>query len=96
MGINEYNHLLSHKQAVLAIAFTQEGESLETFLSASKDRTIKRWNREGQLLRTLIHNDTLQAVGFSPDSEMFAVGELSAELLLGKRDKFCLSHLKMK
>ncbi len=74
-NINKYNHLSGHKQAILAISFAQEGEPLETFISASKDQTIKRWNRQGQLLRTLIHNETLQAVAFSPDSELFAVGD---------------------
>ncbi|MGB3535453.1 MAG: AAA-like domain-containing protein [Microcoleaceae cyanobacterium] len=82
-NIHLSNYFSGHNQRILGMAFSREGEALETFISASADQTIKQWNREGQLLRTLVNNNSLQAIGFSPidislpsnSGNRFAVGD---------------------
>jgi WD40 repeat protein len=74
-NIHESNHLSGHYQGIIGITFSHEGEALETFISASEDRTIKLWNRQRELLRTLINHENLQAVGFSPEGDRLAIGD---------------------
>jgi WD40 repeat protein len=74
-NIYESNHLSGHYKGIIGMNFSHQGKALETFISASKDQTIKLWNRQGYLLRTLVHHETLQAVGFSPEGNRFAVGD---------------------
>ena len=76
-NIYQYNRLSGHNQSVIDLTFSQEGEALETFISASEDGTVKQWNRQGQLLRSLVYIETLQAVAFSSQGEQFAVGDRS-------------------
>ncbi len=74
---DQYNALSGHHQGIIALAFSGQEEALKTLISASSDQTLKLWNQQGQLLRTLVQNDTLQTVGFSPDGQYFAVGDQS-------------------
>jgi WD40 repeat protein len=63
--IQEKNCFTQHYQGVLSVAFSPDGHYL---VSASEDKTINLWQRDGQLLATLTgHTDTVSQVMFHPD-----------------------------
>ncbi|WP_139240712.1 hypothetical protein, partial [Geitlerinema sp. PCC 9228] len=51
------------------VAFSPDGN---TIASASDDDTVKLWNRQGELLQTLGHEDTVTHVAFSRDGNTIA------------------------
>jgi WD40 repeat protein len=79
-GIREYNRLEGHSGEVAGVSFSPDGQ---TIASASWDGTVKIWNREGTLLKTLTggsrglvilagYTGGGQSVSFSPDGQMIA------------------------
>ncbi|MBE9091090.1 hypothetical protein IQ232_15300 [Microcystis aeruginosa LEGE 11464] len=90
---------VSHCDEVLAVSFSPNGEMIAT---ASKDQTVKLWNRDGKLLTTLIDNsltekdcetfkqvshcDEVWDVSFSPNGEMIATASRDKTVKLWQRD----------
>ncbi|MGB3404646.1 MAG: AAA-like domain-containing protein [Microcoleaceae cyanobacterium] len=93
-SVNLSNRFSGHNQEIIGFSFSQEGESLETFISASEDGSIKQWNREGQLLRSLVNNETLQTVAFSPLGQQFAVADKTNIIKLYNQSGAIIQEIK--
>ncbi|MCL2933129.1 MAG: hypothetical protein MGG11_12995, partial [Trichodesmium sp. MAG_R03] len=69
-GVNEYNHLEGHSNVVWSVIFHPEGNLIA---SASADKTIRLWSRDGRLQKTLTdHADKVSKISFSSDGKYLA------------------------
>ena len=68
-NIEERNRFNGHRDQVNHISLSPDGRWIA---SASNDRTVKLWQEDGRLLRTLAHNDHVRWVSFSPDNQLLA------------------------
>jgi WD40 repeat protein len=83
-GVRERNRLEGHNAEVNSVSFSADGQ---TIASASRDNTIKLWNREGKLLHTLEgHNAAVNSVSFSPDGQIIASASRDKTINLWNRE----------
>ncbi|MEG4442401.1 hypothetical protein QUB47_09310 [Microcoleus sp. AT9_B5] len=70
-GVQERNRFEMHSKFVLDVSVSPDGNSVA---SASADKTVKLWSKEGKLLKTFNHPDSVTSVSFSPDGKTIATG----------------------
>ncbi|NEP43602.1 MAG: hypothetical protein F6K35_32005, partial [Okeania sp. SIO2H7] len=72
------------------VAFSPNGE---TIVTASSDKTVKLWGRDGKLLQTLTgHQGYVWEVAFSPDGETIATASSDKTVKLWNSWKFDRLH----
>ncbi|MEG4806326.1 hypothetical protein QUA82_01820 [Microcoleus sp. F8-D3] len=70
-GVQERNRFGQHSKFVLDVSVSPDGNSVA---SASADKTVKLWSKQGKLLKTFNHPDSVTSVSFSPDGKTIATG----------------------
>ncbi|MBW4659755.1 MAG: AAA-like domain-containing protein [Drouetiella hepatica Uher 2000/2452] len=69
-GVQEWNRLQGHEADLWSVSFSPDGKMIA---SSAFDKTIRLWNPEGRLLRTLTaHTDGVVSIRFSPDGQTIA------------------------
>jgi tetratricopeptide (TPR) repeat protein len=82
--MRERNSLEGHSSYVTSVSFSPDGK---TIASGSSDNTIKLWNLEGKLLKTLSgHSSYVTSVSFSPDGKTIASGSWDNTVILWNLD----------
>ncbi len=80
----ERNRLDGHQGSVLSVSVSPDNQLIA---SASSDKTIKLWSRDGQLLKNLEgHKERVWCVSFSPDNQIIASASKDKTVKLWGRD----------
>ncbi|MBE9036894.1 AAA-like domain-containing protein [aff. Roholtiella sp. LEGE 12411] len=83
-GADEYNRFSRHTAAVLAVDISPDSSLIA---SASIDKTIKLWRRDGTEIATLKgHQAAVKAVAFSSDGQILASASEDSTIKLWKLD----------
>ncbi|WP_138502489.1 AAA-like domain-containing protein [Nostoc sp. PA-18-2419] len=83
-GADEYNHLSGHTASVMAVNVSPDSSLIA---SASMDKTIKLWRRDGTAVATLKgHQGAVRSVVFSPDGQILASASEDGTIKLWQRD----------
>jgi WD40 repeat protein len=91
-GFREYDRLLGHDNDVERVSFSPDGKMIVT---ASRDKTLKLWSRDGQLLTTLYgHKKGVSSAVWSPDDKTIASTSWDKTLKLWSRDGKLLQTLE--
>lgn len=82
-GADEYNRFSGHTAAVMAVAISPNSSLVA---SASIDKTIRLWRRDGTAVATLNgHQGAVRSVKFSPDGQFLASASEDGTIKLWKR-----------
>lgn len=82
-GADEYNRFAGHTAAVMAVDVSPDSSLIA---SASIDKTIRIWRRDGTAVATLTgHQGAIRSVKFSPDGQILASASEDRTIKLWKR-----------
>lgn len=92
-GALESNRLIGHQNGVWGVEFSPEGK---TIVTASWDRTIKLWQRNGKLLKTLDgHKNRVYKAKFSHNNQLIASASVDQTVKLWTHQGKLLRTLEM-
>jgi WD40 repeat protein len=91
-GVRERNRLEGHTDWVSSVSFSPDGQRIA---SASRDKTIKIWNRDGTLYKDIQGHDLgVYNVTFSPDGQTIASASKDKTVKLWTKDGKLITTLK--
>jgi WD40 repeat protein/tetratricopeptide (TPR) repeat protein len=82
-GVQERNRFENHSKFVLDVSVSPDGSKVA---SASADKTVKLWSKEGKLLKTFTHKDSVTSVSFSPDGKTIATASADRKIRIWQVD----------
>jgi WD40 repeat protein len=90
--VSEKNRLEKHEDEVTDISFSPDNQMIAT---ASKDKTVKLWNLQGQEIATLKgHTDLVNSVKFSLTGNYLATASWDGDVKLWTREGKLITTLK--
>jgi WD40 repeat protein/energy-coupling factor transporter ATP-binding protein EcfA2 len=90
-NLKEFNRLQGHTNWIYGVSFSPDGKTIAT---ASLDKTVKLWNLDGSLRKTLQHDDKVHDVSFCAQGKMFATASLDKTVKLWNIDGSLRKTLK--
>jgi WD40 repeat protein len=91
LEVEEVNRLEGHSSELRAVSYSPNGQLIA---SASSDKTVKLWRRDGALIKTLTeHSSTVSSISFSPDGKTIASSSRDKTVKLWKYDGTLIKSL---
>ncbi|NET36546.1 MAG: hypothetical protein F6K19_31715, partial [Cyanothece sp. SIO1E1] len=87
-NIKERNRLEGHTSGLWDVSFSPNGQLIAS--AGDDDKTVRLWDRNGNLLEKLDHDNPVGSVSFSPDSQIIVSAETNGTIRLWNRDGLLL------